>query len=80
VCDGHSRITAHTACAPEGVSYRVDFSQYPGLPGPEDDKAPPVAGPFLMARPRLELGTPRFSVIRTAAGCRVFDGMLGGIR
>jgi len=40
----------------------------PRSPAAQDDEAPPVAGPSLMARPRLELGTPRFSVIHARVG------------
>jgi hypothetical protein len=40
------RIAHHTFQAPEEVSYRVDFPECPCPPGPENDKAPPEAGPF----------------------------------
>ena len=71
------RIVWFVARAPKGVSYRVDFPDGPCPQGSEDDEAPPVAGPFLMARPRLELGTPRFSVIHACAGHLAY---LSGIR
>ena len=58
----YPRITPHAVAARQGVSYRADFGLPSGLPTPKEDKAPPTAGPSRMARPRLELGTPRFSV------------------
>ena len=45
-----------------GVFYRVDCTRCPDLYAPQTTQAPPLAGPYPMARPRLELGTPRFSV------------------
>ena len=71
------RIVRRTAHVPEGVSHRVNFRRCPQPRGPKDDEAPPTAGPYLMARPRLELGTPRFSVIHARAGHLAY---LSGVR
>ena len=81
VGDLYPRITRRTVYVQRGVSYRVGFPAYPCPPDSEAGKAPPVARPSRMARPRLELGTPRFSVIHAplrhlacssgcAPGCR----------
>jgi hypothetical protein len=72
-----SEIAARRARLPfVGVSTLLWPPPVPPPQGPEDDQAPPVAGPYLMARPRLELGTPRFSVAcasrRYVWSCRVF--------
>ena len=59
----------HTPLGPRARGGVLPGGFHDGL-GPraprEDDTTPPLAGSCLMARPRLELGTPRFSVIHCA--------------